>query len=160
MNRKVIWLLAIAVVVVGLVLYYGNKVDEDILDDRPDKVEDIKDKTENMGKDLKETGEKLFKNGNFVGRSDVDDHGSYGYIELEIKDSKIKEASYTEYQAENEQKPKDESYPYPLALDAMRQLEDKLLEVQDPDEVDDIAGATGTSDKFRVAAKRALERAQ
>ncbi|HPT61071.1 MAG TPA: FMN-binding protein [Bacillota bacterium] len=161
MNRNVVWLLVIAVVVVGLVVYFGSRVDDDVLDQKPEDIkEDVKDRTEDLGKDLEDVGERLFDDGKYVGRSDADDRGNYGYIELTIKDGKIKEVDYTEYQAPNEEDPKDEDYPYKLVFDAIDKLEEELVRVQDPDKVDDVAGATGTSEKFRAAAKNALEKAR
>ncbi|HPQ11564.1 MAG TPA: hypothetical protein PLQ98_09585, partial [Bacillota bacterium] len=74
MNRNVVWLLVIAVVVVGLVVYFGSRVDDGVLDQKPEDIkEDVKDRTEDLGKDLEDVGERLFDDGKYVGRSDADD---------------------------------------------------------------------------------------
>lgn len=151
MNRTVIWLLIIAVVVVGLFFILRRPKEKD---EMKEQAEDIKEKTEDL---TKRPGGAL-TDGTYTGRSDTDDHGSYGSIDITVGNNKITDASYTEYLDTGE--PKGADYPYQLALEAWPKLEEQLVDKQDPDEVDDIAGATGTSDKFKAAAKRALEKAK
>jgi len=147
----VIWLLIIAVVVVGLFFILRRPKEKD---EMKEQAEDIKEKTEDL---TKRPGGAL-TDGTYTGRSDTDDHGSYGSIDITVGNNKITDASYTEYLDTGE--PKGADYPYQLALEAWPKLEEQLVDKQDPDEVDDIAGATGTSDKFKAAAKRALEKAK
>ncbi len=146
-----IWLLIIAVVVVGLFFILRRPKEKD---EMKEQAEDIKEKTEDL---TKRPGGAL-TDGTYTGRSDTDDHGSYGSIDITVGNNKITDASYTEYLDTGE--PKGADYPYQLALEAWPKLEEQLVDKQDPDEVDDIAGATGTSDKFKAAAKRALEKAK
>ncbi len=151
MNRTVIWLLIIVVVVVGLFLIFRRPPGKD---EMKEQAEDLEEKTE----DLTKRPEGGLTDGTFNGRSDTDDHDNYGSIDIKIENNKITNASYTEYLDTGE--PKGADYPYQVALEAFPKLEEQLIDKQDPDEVDDIAGATGTSEKFRVAAKRALEKAK
>ncbi|NLJ74715.1 MAG: FMN-binding protein [Firmicutes bacterium] len=99
-----------------------------------------------------------WKDGTFEGKSAVDERGNYGTIELEIKDSKISNATFDEYNADGTVK--DESYPYQLAVEAQQTLEERLVKTQDPEKVDNVTGATGTWKKFKEAAVDALDKAQ
>jgi major membrane immunogen (membrane-anchored lipoprotein) len=96
------------------------------------------------------------EDGLYVGKSDEDDRGGYGEIKITIADEKITKVEYTEYTGDGEPKSEETGYEYEDALEAFEELPDQLIETQDVDEVDDYSGATGTSEKFRVAAKRAL----
>ncbi len=152
-NRGVIWLLIIAVVVIGLFLLIRRPPN------MTEQKDEIEDKMEEQKEEMEELpGIKPLNDGTYSGQSDKDDHNNYGSIEIEVKNTKISAVNYKEY-TDNDQ-PKGADYPYKPALDAMPELEKQLVDKQDPDKVDDIAGATGTSDKFRVAAKRALEKAR
>ncbi len=149
MNRGVIWLLIIAVVVIGLFFIFR----------RPGEVEEKKEEIEQKQEQMQEQPRREeLASGTYSGESDRDDHGDIGSIVLQVRDGKISNVDYQEIRENNE--PKGEDYPYPKALEAMQELEKQLVEKQDPDEVDDVAGATSTSNKFRTAAKRALEKAK
>ncbi len=96
------------------------------------------------------------EDGVYVGKSDEDERGGYGEIRITIADEKITEVEYTEYTGDGEPKSEETGYEYEDALEAFEELPNRLMETQDVDEVDDYSGATGTTEKFRVAAKRAL----
>lgn len=96
------------------------------------------------------------EDGVYMGKSDEDDRGGYGEIRITIADEKITEVDYTEYTGDGEPKSEETGYEYEDALEAFEELPDQLIKTQDVDEIDDYSGATGTTEKFRVAAKRAL----
>ncbi|HHY82273.1 MAG TPA: FMN-binding protein [Clostridiales bacterium] len=115
---------------------------------------------DNTGDEQGDTGEKStpegLEDGVYTGRSDEDERGNYGEIKITIADGKITEAEYIEYTSDGKEKSKENGYEYEEALKAFEDLPKKLIETQNVDEVDDYSGATGTSNKFRTAAKRAL----
>jgi major membrane immunogen (membrane-anchored lipoprotein) len=100
-----------------------------------------------------------YKDGTYKGQSSKNDHGQYGDIEITIKDGKITDVKYKEIMEDGSEKAPG-SYEYQEALDAIESLPQKLMEVQDPDKVDVVSNATGTSDLFKEAAKNALEQAK
>jgi len=98
-----------------------------------------------------------YRDGTYEGDSKRDERDQYGSIKITVKDGKITSAEFTEYNSDGS--PKDETYPYPAALEAMDELESRLIKVQDPDKVDNVSGATGTWKKFKEAADNALSKA-
>ncbi|MGI6148281.1 MAG: DUF2292 domain-containing protein [Firmicutes bacterium] len=99
-----------------------------------------------------------WNDGTFTGESQRDDNNQYGKVELMIKDGKITQVDYEEYDSQGN--PKGESYPYQLAVEAQSTLEERLIETQDPEAVDNVSGATSTWNKFKEAAAAALEKAE
>ncbi|MDI9442276.1 MAG: FMN-binding protein [Firmicutes bacterium] len=98
-----------------------------------------------------------WEDGTYSARTEPDDHGYYGEIEIVIEDGRITEVTYDEKdQAGN---PKGEDYPYPLGPESEDKFEEQLLETQDPDQVEMISGATQTWERFKATAKEALEKA-
>lgn len=102
------------------------------------------------------TGEGL-KDGTYEGQSDTDDRGSYGIVKLTIEGGKIKDVEYTEINGKDKKpKSKENGYDYEPALEAMEDLPEALEEKQDVDQVEVVSKATGTTNKFKTAAKNAL----
>lgn len=96
------------------------------------------------------------EDGIYVGKSDEDERGGYGEIRITIADERITEVEYTEYSGDGEPKSEETGYEYEEALEAFEELPEQLIETQDVEDIDDYSGATATSEKFRLAAKRAL----
>lgn len=99
-----------------------------------------------------------WQDGTYFGRSEPDQRGWFGEIEVTIKDGKITEASYEEMNAEGDIK--DADYPYPAGPESHDDYEKALVETQDPNQVEAISGATQTRDRFVEAAEAALMRAE
>lgn len=109
-----------------------------------------------------------FKDGVYVGKSEGGEPVSYTVVKLEIKDNKIikSEAEFMDFN----KKIKDESYckeiggeKYQIAQKAvkgMNQYANMLLEIQNPDFVDVVSGATISHKLFKEAAWNALESAR
>jgi major membrane immunogen (membrane-anchored lipoprotein) len=99
-----------------------------------------------------------WRDGTYTARTDTDDHGYYGEIELVIRDARIAEVTYDE--KDQQGNPKGENYPYPLGPESEDKYEEQLLETQDPEQVDKITGATQTWERFKETAMDALKQAQ
>jgi len=96
------------------------------------------------------------EDGVYTGKSDKDERGGYGEIKITIADGKITDVEYTEYTSDGKPKTKENGYEYEKAMEAFKELPKQLIETQNVNEIDDYSGATGTTEKFRTAAKRAL----
>lgn len=105
-----------------------------------------------------QTNQTKRKDGTYTARSETDDYGYYGEIELVITGGKITEVRYDE--KDQNGTPKGASYPYPLGPESEDQYEKQLLDTQDPDQVEIITGATQTGERFKELARRALEQAE
>ncbi|MBZ4665573.1 FMN-binding protein [Mahella sp.] len=101
-----------------------------------------------------------YKDGTYKGQSSKNDHGQYGDIEITIKDGKISDVKYKEVMEDGSEKTLENDGNYQEAIDAIEALPQKLIDVQDPDKIDTISKATGTTDMFKEAAKNALEQAK
>lgn len=99
-----------------------------------------------------------WEDGTFTGKSQRDERGAYGSIKIEVEGGKIVRATYDEFNEDDSKK--DESYAYQPAITAQKTLEERLVKTQDPDEVDNVSGATGTWEKFKEASKDALKKAK
>jgi len=104
-----------------------------------------------------ETGGTKWRDGTYTARTEFDDYGYYGEIELVIADGKISEVRYDE--KDREGNPKGEDYPYPLGPESEDKYEEQLLETQDPEKVEVITGATQTWERFKETAREALQQA-
>ncbi len=99
-----------------------------------------------------------YKDGTWEGQSAKDERGAYGSISLAIKDNKITTADFEEIQEDGT--PKGSDYQYQTSVEAQPKYEQELIEKQNPDEVDSVSGATATWNKFKEAAKAALDKAK
>lgn len=96
------------------------------------------------------------EDGVYAGNSGEDDRGNYGEVRITIANEKITEVEFIEYSGEGNPKSADTGYEYEEALQAIEELPQQLIETQNVDDIDDYTGATGTTEKFRTAAKKAL----
>ncbi len=109
-----------------------------------------------------------FNDGVYVGKSEGGEPISYTVVKLEIKDNKIIK-SEAEFRDSNKNI-KDENYckgigdkKYQIAqkaVNGMNKYADILLEVQNPEDVDVISGATISQKLFKEAVWNALEAAK
>ncbi len=109
-----------------------------------------------------------FNDGEYIGKSEGGTHPSYTTVKIEIKNNKIVKTEAEFLDAEKNIK--DENYgkdkgdkKYQIAQKAvagMYQYADILLEVQDPELVDAISGATVSAKSFKEAVWNALENAK
>ncbi len=99
-----------------------------------------------------------WKDGTYGAKTEPDQYGYYGEIELTITNNKITEVTYDEKDSEGT--PKGEDYPYPLGPESEDKFEEQLLQKQDPEKVEVITGATQTWERFKMTAKDALKKAE
>lgn len=99
-----------------------------------------------------------WSDGTYTGESARDDNNQYGKVDLMIKDGRITQVDYEEYDSQGN--PKGANYPYQKAVEAQSTLEERLIETQDPEAVDNVSGATSTWNKFKEAATAALREAE
>lgn len=94
--------------------------------------------------------------GVYTGKTEKDEKGEYGEIKITITNEKIAKAEYAEYTKDGKLKSPENGFDYKKALEAFKLLPERLTITQNVDDIDDYSGATGTTEKFRTAAKAAL----
>lgn len=106
-----------------------------------------------------------YADGNYTAESEPDDHGYKGVINISVKGGKIETVDYDELNAEGARKSEDTNYAESMRgvsgvapSEAYDQLEQSLITKQNPDDIDAVTGATGTSDTFKRLAKEALSK--
>lgn len=109
-----------------------------------------------------------YKAGSYTGKSSADDLGAYGEATITIGDNQITDCKYVTRQKDGTVK--DENYgkvngeisnkdyydKAQLAVGAMKQYAEKLSEVQKPEAVDAVSGATIAYHQFTEAVNNAL----
>lgn len=114
----------------------------------------------------------VYKDGTYIGKSGEDDNGAYGEATITVEGGKITDCEYVTWQKDGTVK--DENYgkvngeisnqdyydKAQLAVDAMEQYARQLVEVQRPEDVDAVSGATISYDQFNEAVSDALEEAK
>lgn len=105
-----------------------------------------------------------FEDGVYTAEGEPDERGWKSIITITVEDGEIKEVDYDEINDDGLYKSEDEEYEEAMKSasgvspeEAYEQLEDALESTQDVDEVDAVAGATGSSEMFKELAKEALE---
>ena len=113
-----------------------------------------------------------YKDGTYTGKSSEDDGGAYGEATITITENKITDCKYVTWQKDGTIK--DENYgkvndtisnqdyydKAQLAVKAMKQYAEKLVEVQKLEDVDAVSGATIAYDQFKEAVGSALKEAK
>lgn len=98
---------------------------------------------------------------------DFDDHGWKDYVSITVSDGKITEVDYDSVNDDGKKKSEDEAYreqmepvskTYPAKF--YKELEDQLVDKQDLKKVDAVAGATNSSNDFKVLGMEALKAAK
>lgn len=120
----------------------------------------------------KASGSDVYKDGTYTGKSAPDDQGAYGEATITIKDRQITGCNYVTWQSDGTVK--DEEYgkvngeisnqdyydKAQNAVKAMEQYAQELINVQRPEDVDAVSGATISYNQFVEAVKSALEEAK
>jgi len=107
-----------------------------------------------------------YKDGTYRAEYDsFDDHGWKDYVELTVQNGSITSVDFDSVNEDGAKKSEDESYresmepvsgTYPAKF--FPELEDALVEQQDIEKVDAVAGATNSSDSFKDLVKRLLKK--
>lgn len=112
-----------------------------------------------------------YKDGTYTGKSGEDDRGAFGEATVTVAGGRITDCKYVTWQKDGSIK--DENYgkvngevsnqdyynKAQLAVAAMKQYADRLVEAQNLADVDTISGATIAFNQFKEAAGRALDEA-
>lgn len=113
-----------------------------------------------------------YKDGTYEGESKPDEYGGIVKVSVIVKDSKISEVIMQNLDSNGEEKGEDYGKQdgeikneglYKIAQDAVKNSKEyptKLVETQDLEQVDAIAGATESNVAFKEAVKNALENAK
>lgn len=98
-----------------------------------------------------------------VEEAEFDDHGWKAITTVVVRDGKIANVFYDEVNQDNQIKSLDQDYATSMKeksgvtpLDAVTKLSASLVEKQDPEQVDAVSGATGTTEKFKAMVAEAL----
>jgi major membrane immunogen (membrane-anchored lipoprotein) len=117
-------------------------------------------------------GNSAYKDGIYTGKSSKDERGAFGEAMITIDDNEITDCQYITWQKDGTVK--DENYgkvngeisnqdyyrKAQLAVNAMKQYAEKLVEVQKLEDVDAVSGATIAYDQFSEAVENALNQAK
>lgn len=112
-------------------------------------------------------GSKAYRDGTYQGEAINQEQGGGTTVEITITQGEITECYM--HAVDKEGNPKDENYgkdsgavnyeKAQLAVEAMKQYPDLLIEAQNIDDVDAVSGATVTHKEFQMAVKDALKKA-
>ncbi|GAB6086796.1 FMN-binding protein [Alkaliphilus crotonatoxidans] len=105
-----------------------------------------------------------YEDGTHTAEGEPDERGWKAMIEITVADGRITEVNYEEENEEGNLKSEDEEYNQRWeeasgvsAPEAYEQLENSLIENQNPEQVDMVTGATSASEKFVELATEALK---
>ncbi|MFP4431452.1 MAG: FMN-binding protein [Spirochaetaceae bacterium] len=108
-------------------------------------------------------------NDTYTAEDEPDERGGWiGHVEITYEDGDIVEVEYDELQKDGreitDRKSENEEYAERYAeineitpAEVYEELESRLVETEDPEEVDVVSGATITSPRFRELAKKAMD---
>lgn len=134
------------------------------------KSDKTKDETTNNSKATE--AEISYKDGEYQGKSEIDEWGGYVTTTIVVKDGKIESATLENY--DKDEKIKDETYGmedgvikneglYKIqqnAVEGAKEYPSKLIEKQDVEKIDVIAGATVSLKSYKEAVNAALKDAE
>jgi len=105
----------------------------------------------------------LTMNDTYSAQDTADERGYTGKIGVTFENGKITKVVFDEVDKDNKSKRDDTAYNTNMAaktsvswVDAVTKLEQALVEKQDPNAVDAVTGATGTSERFKKLAAEAI----
>jgi major membrane immunogen (membrane-anchored lipoprotein) len=113
-----------------------------------------------------------YKDGVYTGQSGADENGAYGEVTVTVEGGRISGCEFVTWQKDGTIKGEDygkvngeiSNQDYydkaQLAVEAMTQYARQLPEVQRPEDVDAVSGATNSYDQFLEAVANALEGAE
>lgn len=103
------------------------------------------------------------QDGTYRAEMSAESHGYKDYVEIKVLNGKIDTVVYDAVAADGKKKSQDEDYkksmmqgnknaglPETYPADYMKKLAEKLVEKQDIDQVDAVAGATNSTDDFKA----------
>lgn len=163
-TKKILMLLAAAVVTTGLLAGCGSSTKNETSDN---KTQTEQNNTEEKN-DTTKNEESALKDGKYRAEaSDFDQRGWKPFVEIEVSGGKITAVTYDYISKEGKLKTEDAEYNKSMEektktnpIKYTKELEDALIEKQDANAVDTVTGATHSSDNFRKLATKAIENAE
>lgn len=147
-KKKVLSLLTASILSVSILAACGEKKEE------PKK------------EDNKPAATAAYKDGKYTAEYDkADERGWKSFVEIEIKDGKIANATFDDKKEDGSLKSKDEAYNKDMKekggktspAEFTKTLAEGLVKNQDPAKVDTVSGATHSSDSFKQLSTKLLE---
>lgn len=141
--KKRFSLMVLVVALIAIVFTGCTKADKETGSDEPGEV----------------AGE--LKDGNYLIKMPVSDHGNYPMAQMEVKDSKIASFSYVEILATSGEEKNEGNYNYPEGLAVVKNLNEQFNEKKDLEQVDfdAVSGATHTKESFKEVVGELLTKA-
>lgn len=109
-------------------------------------------------------GDETYEDGTYNAEGETDERGWKATIEVTVENGKITEAKFDEVKEDGTLKSQDEAYierwssaTGAKAPEVYAQLEEDLIEKQNPEDVETITGATQATEKFKTLAAEALK---
>ncbi len=101
------------------------------------------------------------KDGNYLVKVPVSDHGNYSMAEMEVKDGEIASFSYVEILADTGEEKNEDNYNYPEGLQVIKNLNEQFNEKKDLSKIDfdAVSGATHTKEGFKDIVNELLVKA-
>ncbi|GFN34488.1 FMN-binding protein [Tepidimicrobium xylanilyticum] len=117
--------------------------------------------TNNEGSSEALTGGEL-KDGLYLIKNPVSNHGNYGMAKMEVKDGEIISFKYAEILANSGEEKNENNYNYPDGLAVIANLNEQFNEKKNLDEMDfdAVSGATHTKESFKDIVNRLLAQAE
>ncbi|MBU5440023.1 FMN-binding protein [Tissierella sp. MSJ-40] len=104
---------------------------------------------------------KDLKDGSYLVKMPVSDHGNYPMATLEVKDGQVAGFSYNEYLADSGEEKNESNYKYPEGLAVIKDLNEQFNEKKDLSQVDfdAVSGATHTKESFKEVVAALIDKA-
>lgn len=101
------------------------------------------------------------KDGSYLVKTEVSDHGNFAMATLEVKDGQVSELNYNEYLVASGEAKNDSNYPYADGIAVIKDLNAQFNEKKDIDAVDfdALTGATHTKADFKGITTTLLDKA-
>ncbi|MFP4457425.1 MAG: FMN-binding protein [Clostridia bacterium] len=89
-----------------------------------------------------------FYNGTYFAKAEPDDHGYYAVAYVTFEDDEVTNVLYEERSEEDDEAKVEGEYGHDEYFEAVEELSQQIMDTQDVEELDVIAEATSTSEKF------------
>ncbi|WP_416197699.1 MAG: Major membrane immunogen, membrane-anchored lipoprotein [Sporanaerobacter sp.] len=109
-----------------------------------------------------ETATSSLKDGKYLVKMPVSEHGNYPMATLEVKNGEIISFDYNEYFAETGEEKNESNYNYQEGIEVIKNLNEQFMEKKDVDSIDydAVSGATHTKASFKEVVNALLEKAR
>lgn len=142
--KKRLGLMVLVVALIALVFTGCGQKEETSVEDQP-----------------KETAASELKDGNYLVKMPVSDHGNYPMAKMEVANGEISSFKYMEILADSGEEKNESNYNYPEGLEVLKSLNEQFNEKKDLNEMnfDAVSGATHTKESFKEVVNELLAKA-